>query len=443
MKNRKRLVSILAGAMAAIMILSLLLSLLPTRADASSSSEIRNQINQLKDEKKDIQAQIDDLKSQYEENEDEIAGIVEKKNRIDQEISLLHAQLDNITEQISAYNTLVADKQDELDNAQERFDSLNESYKDRIRAMEEEGTLSYWEVLFHANSFSDLLDRLDMVQEIAASDVHHLEELDQAAKNVEQSRLELEEEKEELEAAKSELDKTQVEMDNKREEADELISELLARGDEIQELWEEKERMDQELLDQIAQMEKEYNEAKQQEWLAAQATATTATTAASSSSGGESGGIDLSGGSSSSSSGSSGGSSSGTSSGWLIPVNYVMISSPFGLREAPTAGASTYHQGIDLAAPKNTPIVASRSGTVTQSSTSSSLGNYVIINHGDGYSSLYAHMETRAVSSGATVSAGQVIGYVGMSGIATGYHLHFGIMVNGAYVNPAAYVSFY
>lgn len=456
MKNRKRFVSILAGAMAAIMILSLLLSLLPTRADASSSSEIRKQINQLKDEKKDIQAQIDDLKSQYEENEDEIAGIVEKKNLIDQEISLLHAQLNNITEQISAYNTLVADKQDELDNAQERFDSLNENYKGRIRAMEEEGTLSYWEVLFHANSFSDLLDRLNMVEEIAASDVRHLEELDQAAKNVEQSRLELEEEKKGLEATKTELDETQVEMDNKREEADDLIAQLLAKGDELQGLWEEKERMDKELLDQIAQMEKEYNEAKQREWLAAQATATTAPPASGGNSGGGSSGgdgeIDFSGGGNANpsggdsnnngggSNGSSGGSSGG---GWLIPVNYVKLTSGFGLRDAPTAGASTYHQGVDLAAPQNTPIVASRGGRVTQSSSSGSLGNYVIINHDDGFSSLYAHMETRAASVGQTVSAGQVIGYVGRSGIATGYHLHFGIMVNGAYVNPAAYVSFY
>lgn len=449
MKNRKRIVSILAGVMAAIMILSLLLSLLPTRADASSSSEIRKQINQLRDEKKDIQAQIDDLKSQYKENEDEIAGIVEKKNLIDQEISLLHAQLTNITEQISAYNALVADKQDELDYAQERFDSLNESYKDRIRTMEEEGTLSYWEVLFHANSFSDLLDRLNMVEEIAASDIRHLEELDQAAKNVEQSRLELEEEKKGLEATKDELDATQLEVDKKREEADELIAQLLAKGDELQGLWEEKERMDKELLDEIARMEKEYNEAKNREWLAAQATATTASSASGGSSSGGNGEIDFSGGGSSTTSteGSGGSGSSGSSGssggGWMIPVNYIMVSSPFGLRDAPTAGASTYHQGIDLAASKNTPIVASRSGTVTASTSSGSLGNYVTIKHGDGYSSMYAHMETRAVSVGQTVSAGQVIGYVGMSGIATGYHLHFAIICNGAYVNPAAYVSFY
>ena len=461
MKNRKRFVSILAGAMAAVMILSLLLSLLPTRADASSSGEIRKQINQLKDEKKDLQAQINDLKSQYKENEDEIAGIVEKKNLIDQEITLLHAQLTNITEQISAYNTLVADKQDELDNAQERFDNLNENYKGRIRAMEEEGTLSYWEVLFHANSFSDLLDRLNMVEEIAASDVRHLEELDQAAKNVEQSRLELEEEKKGLEATKDELDETQAEMDKKREEADELIAELVAKGDELEGLWKEKEAMDKELLDEIARMEKEYNEAKNREWIAHMATATTAPPASggnnggSGSNGGGDGEIDFSGGGNSNPSGGdnnnnggtggSGGGSSGGSSGggWMIPVSYVYVSSPFGFRDAPTAGASSYHQGVDLAAPRNTTIVASRGGTVTGVNNSGGLGLYVTINHGDGFSSVYAHMEYASVSYGQQVSAGQKIGGVGNSGITTGYHLHFAILNNGAYVNPAAYVAFY
>ncbi len=467
MKNRKRFVSILAGIMAAIMILTLVLSLLPTRANAASSSEIRKQINQLRQDKKDIQAQIDDLKSQYQENENEIAGIVEKKNLLDQEINLLHAQLTNITEQISAYNALVADKQDELDNAQDRFDGLSESYKGRIRTMEEEGTLSYWEVLFHANSFSDLLDRLNMVEEIAASDVRHLEELDQAAKAVDQSRIELAEEKKGLEATKEELDATQAEVDKKRAEADDLIVQLLAKGDELEGLWEEKEQMDKELLAEIARMEKEYNEAKEREWLAHLATATTAPppSTGSNNGGGNNGGgsadpddgIDLSGNNGGGTSnnggdnnngggndGSSGGNNGGSSGGgWMVPVSYVKLTSPFGFREQPTAGASTYHQGVDLAAPKGTPIVASRGGTVTTAGSSGSLGLYVIVNHGDGFSSLYAHMEFISVSSGQAVSAGQQLGGVGRSGITTGYHLHFGIMNNGAYVNPAAYVPLY
>ena len=434
MKNRKRFVSILAGLMAALMILTLILSLLPTRASAASSSEIRKQINELKAEKKELQAQIEDLKEQYEENENEIADIVARKNIIDQEIGLLHAQITNITEQISAFSVLVADKQDELDNAQSRFEQMNEDCKVRIRAMEEEGSLTYWEVLFKATSFSNLLDRLNMVEEIASSDMRRLQELSDAADAVEVSRQELALEKEELDASKAELDETQAQLDEKRQEADELIQELLSHAEELAALQEQKEKEDEELMAQIAEMEQAYNRAKEEEWLAYIATATTA---APTTQPGGSGGTD-------SSSSSGGGNTSSGSSGWIRPCNYVKVTSPYGFRQQPTAGASRFHQGIDLGAGAGTTIVASRAGTVTSAGYSNSLGWYVTINHGDGFSSMYGHMQGPAyVSSGSYVSQGQSIGGVGTTGISTGNHLHFSILYNGAYQNPAAYVAFY
>ena len=427
MKNRKKMVSLLAGIMAAVMVLTLVLSLLPTRAYAASSSEIRKQINQLKDQKSELKSQIEDLKKQYQANKDDIADIVSRKNIIDQEIGLLHAQLDNINEQISAFGVLIADKQDELDNAQAHYDQLNEEYRVRVRTMEEEGTLSYWEVLFKANSFSDLLDRMSMIEEIAASDNRRLKELDEATQAVAKAQSELETEKADLETTKEELNATQAELDDKRSEADEVITELIAKGVELEGMKTDLEAEDENLLKQIAQMEKEYNSAKHQEWLAYMATYTTvapATTAASSGSGSNSG----------TSTPSSGGN-------WLRPCSYTYMSSPFGFRTSPTSGASSYHQGVDLAAPANTPIYASRAGVVTTATYSNNAGYYVTINHGDGFSSIYMHMNNYVVSSGQAVSAGQLIGYVGRTGIATGYHLHFGIAYNGAYVNPCAYVS--
>ena len=433
MKNRKRIVAILAGVMAGIMILSLMLSILPTRVFAASSSEIRKQITGLQEQRTEMKSKMKELESQYQENKDEISNIVAKKNLIDQEMTLLHAQVDNINEQITAYGVLVADKQDELDAAQENYNTLNEEYKTRIRTMEEEGTLSYWEVLFKANSFSDLLDRMSMIEEIAASDTRRLEALDEATKAVAQAQQELETEKAELESTKQELDATQAELDAKREEADGVIAELLEKAEEIEGLKEELESEDQDLLNQIAQMEKEYTAAKHQEWLAYMATYTTvppATTAAPTTSGGSSGG-----------SGNTGTSTPTSGGTWLRPCSYTYMSSPFGFRTSPTAGASSYHQGVDLAAPANTPVYATRSGIVTANTYSGSAGNYITINHGDGFSSIYMHLASTVVSSGQAVSAGQLIGYVGRTGIATGYHLHFGIAYNGAYVNPCAYVS--
>lgn len=430
MKNRKKFVSILAAVMAAIMVLTLVLSLVPTKAYAASSSEIRKQINGLQEKRTEMKSQMKELQDQYKANEDEISDIVARKNLIDQEIGLLHAQVDNINEQITAYGVLIADKQDELDAAQENYDNLNEEYKTRIRTMEEEGTLSYWEVLFKANSFSDLLDRMSMIEEIAASDNRRLEALDEATKAVATAQEELATEKADLEQTKEELNSTQAELDAKREEADGVIAELVAKGQEIEGLQDELESEDQDLLKQIAQMEKEYNAAKHQEWLAYMATYTTVAPATTAPSGGNSGG-----------SGNNGSSTPSSGGSWLRPCSYTYMSSPFGFRTSPTAGASSYHQGVDLAAPANTPVYASRSGIVTTTTYSNSAGYYVTINHGDGFSSIYMHLNNYVVSAGQAVSAGQLIGYVGRTGIATGYHLHFGIAYNGAYVNPCAYVS--
>ena len=436
MNNRKRLVSILAGIMAAVMLLTLIIGLLPTRASAASSSEIRKQINELKAQKKEIEEQIKQVQDDYEKNKDDIADIVARKNVIDQEIGLLSAQIININEQISAFNTLIADKQEELDGAQDRFDLLSQENKVRIRTMEEEGSLSYWEVLFKANDFSDLLDRLNMVEEIAASDQRRLEELNQAALAVEEAQTQLEVEKAELQLTKNELDETQAQLDEKKKEADALLLELLARADELKALEAEYSEKEAEFLKEIAAKEQEYNEAKLAEWLAYMATYTTVPpeTAAPSEGGNTNG---------SSGTNSGNNSGSGASSGWLVPCSYVKLTSPFGNRTSPTAGASSYHQGVDLAAPQGTPVYASRAGRVTVAGYGSAAGYYVTINHLDGFSSIYMHLNNYVVSSGQTVSAGQLIGYVGRSGVATGYHLHFGISYNGAYVNPASYVNLY
>ncbi len=443
MKNRKRLVAILAGVMAGIMILSLLLSILPTRAWAMSSSEIRKQINALQQDRKDIKSQISDLKVQYEATSDEISDMVARKNIIDQEIGLLHTDIININEQLSAYSVLIADQQEELDQAQARFDQLNADCKTRIQAMEEEGTVSYWAVLFKANSFSDLLDRLNMVEEITSSDTRRLQELSEAAKAVEAAQNELAQEKSELEQTRTELNATQAELDVKRAEADELILQLIAKSDELKLQEDHLMEEDQALLDAIALKEQEYNEAKEAEWIAYMATYVPPTTQAPS--------IPISNpdGSNNASGGGNTNNSDGSNnnvnvgSSWMVPCSYKKLTSPFGFRDTGIAGASTYHQGVDLSANAGTPIVASRGGTVTIATYSNSAGYYVTINHGDGFSSVYMHMTNYIVSAGQTVNQGQTIGYVGKSGIASGNHLHFGIAKNGAYVNPCNYVSLY
>lgn len=125
---------------------------------------------------------------------------------------------------------------------------------------------------------------------------------------------------------------------------------------------------------------------------------------------------------------------------WPLP-GYYFISSDFVMRNHPITGQYQQHTGIDLPAPKNTQIVAAASGTVVTVGYNTAYGNRVIINHGGGVQTLYAHMTSYAVSEGDTVSAGDVIGYVGSTGYSTGNHLHFSVLVNGSYVDPKPYVQ--
>lgn len=413
MKLRKSWKVILVWAV----LIAMAVSLYPTQADAASSSEIRKQLNALKEEKKALQEQIDALQGQYKENENELLEMVNQKNIIDQEIALLLTQVDNINDQIASYSLLIANKQAELDEAEESLEYLSQKNKERIRAIEEEGKLSYWEVLFKANSFSDLLDRLNMVKEIAASDKRRMEELSAAADAVTLAQQELAEEKAELELVQEELAQAQVVLEEKRAAADELVLELIATGEEFQMLLEQSEDEQDKLMKDIAAKEKELKKAEYDEWMATYVPPTTR----------PSGGTKPS-------------AQAPSSSGWVCPVPYYRLTSPFGMRKHPILGYNRMHNGVDMACAAGTPIYAAKSGKVTIAGWGGQAGNYVSINHGDGFASVYMHMTNYIVRAGQYVTTGQVIGYVGSTGLSSGPHLHFGISYNGTYVNPMAYI---
>ena len=456
MNNRKRLVQILAGIMAAVMLLTLILGLIPTKANALSSKEIKKQINALKAQDKELEQQIKDVQAQYEENEDEIVNIVNQKYAIDQEIVLLYDKIDNINQQLSAYALLIADQQDELDAATARWKDLSDKNKERIRAMEEDGTISYWSVLFKASSFSDLLDRLDMIDEIAAADQKRLKELNEAAEVVAVAQAELVAEKDELQVTKNQLDETYETLSQKQEESQELLNQLIIKGYELEDLFAQYEEEKMNLQDEIAMKEAEYELQKELEWIAYMATYTEPTTApppttqpttpkdeagSDENQDGKEEGENTEAPTEAPKPTEPPSSSSGES--WKVPCSYRQFSSPFGERESPGGVGSTNHQGVDLAGPEGTPIYATKSGVVTVNSSSRSAGNYITIRHDNTYSSIYMHLSRSVVKKGQTVRQGELIGYMGSTGIVTGTHLHFGIIKNGSYVNPANYMYFH
>ncbi len=385
-----------------------LFSSLPHGVYAESTSEIKDAITDLKVENAVIQAQIDSVRSQYNANASEIQALVDKKNAVDQEISLLHEQIININEQLRIYNQMIADAQEKLDDSNLRLAQLNRQYKERIRAMEENGEVSYWQVIFQSSSFTDMLDRMNMVDEIAQADTQRLLDLQVASANVEENQRILTEEMLDLQETRQQLADSEEMLEEKRTESDDILRDLIAKQDEFQALLDESEALQSELMTEIAQKQKELQAAQYKEELVKMALR---------------------------------GENPPSNATWLEPVSGYTISSPFGNRKAPKAGASTYHQGIDMACPSGTPIYATRAGTVTVASyQAGGAGYYVSINHGDGFASIYMHMTRYVVSKGQSVTQGQLIGYVGSTGISTGPHLHFGISYGGTYVNPMAYL---
>ena len=403
--NRKPLISVLSLVLAMAMVLGVA----PVQANAAkSSSAVQSELNALKDENKVIQAEINAIQNKYDANASEIQALVDNKNAIDQEISLLNAQIQNLNSQISAYSQLIADAQDELDIAQFTLNGLNEKHKLRIRAMEEEGNVSYWEVIFEASSFTDMLDRMNMMQEIAASDQARLEEMRQAAADVVNAQEQMTMGKAELEASNAALMESQAAMEVKRTESDDILRELAKKQDEFQAMLDESEALQDDLMLEIAAKEKELADAKYEEKLAALAAS---------------------------------GGAPASNATWVTPVSGYTLTSPFGMRLHPVLGYQRMHNGIDMACAQGTPIYATRAGTVTTASyQAGGAGYYVSINHLDGFSSIYMHMTHFVVSAGQSVSQGQLIGYVGSTGISTGPHLHFGISYAGSYVNPLAYI---
>ncbi len=386
----------------------LVMSMLPVPARAAKSSEIQKELNALKEENKAIQAEINAIQADFDANASEIQGLVDNKNAIDQEIALLNTQIINLNAQVTAYGQLIADTQEELEVAQFILGGLNEKHKLRVRAMEEEGTVTYWQVIFEANSFTEMLDRINMMEEIAQADQRRLEQMRLAAQDVQTAKEELELGLEELETSRATLADTQAALEEKRTESDDLLRELIAKQEEFQLLLDESEAAQEALMQEVAKVEKELANAKYEEHLAKLALQ---------------------------------GQNPPSNATWQSPVYGYTLTSPFGMRKHPVLGYNRMHNGIDMACAQGTPIYATRAGTVTRAAyQAGGAGNYVSINHGDGFASIYMHMTHYVVSAGQTVAQGQLIGYVGSTGISTGPHLHFGISYAGTYVNPLAYL---
>jgi len=404
---KKNLIKIAAGLVFAF---ALILLVLPTSASAKqqSSAEIKEEIEKAEQEQSVLEEKLKELEKLQSANRESMEQMIEQKNVIDQQVSVLNTQIKNINERIAAQTLLIANKQLELEQSRSQLALMRQQYKKRIRAMEEGGTVSYWAVLFEASSFSDLLDRINMIQEIADADTKRIEALDKATQEVETAKLALDEEKRNLDKNKEEMEKKSVQLAKKREESEAILAELLAKDREYTDMVEDAEEAKAEMLERIDALSLKFTEAelREAEEAAAAAGGTSVTPLHT-----DKNGIV-----------------------WAEPCEYGRVSSPFGYRYHPVTGVWKGHNGIDLTRPKwavstgkPVPIYATRAGIVSYVGYDKTGGNLVNIDHSGDYRSQYMHLDSYIVKAGQKVKQGEIIGYMGNTGVGTGPHLHFTI----------------
>jgi murein DD-endopeptidase MepM/ murein hydrolase activator NlpD len=402
MKN-KRIIRAIAIFMALLMVFSVIYGVVSSLTQSASAAVTQGQIDELKrqagelDKKKQtVQSELNSLKYDQMSN-------MAKKEVLDERISLTEEEIVNIGEQIDIYDRLINEKAAEVVKAQGREDDQLAAYRERIRAMEEYGAISYIAVIFDASSFSDLLARLDFVDAIMRADEDTYRKLQTArletvaAKEaLEESKLDQEEERERMTLKEAELEDQLVQAEAVIAELENSIETSTAH---YQEISAEREKLQTSINEKVEEL-------RRQE----EARART-------------------------------GGSSVVGTGQLIwpsaASNYV--TSRFGTRYHPIYRYYRSHDGVDIGAKYGTSIYAADSGTVVTSAYSSSYGNYVVLSHGNGMTTLYAHMSSRKVKEGDTVSRGSVIGLVGSTGASTGPHLHFEVSVSGSRKDPLKY----
>ncbi len=433
---------VIVSGIAGILIVSILLGFILMAVNAAKTAdELQAEIDDLQSQSDELAQEREALEEQIEENRGKTLTIVEQKSQVDREIELLRKEGENVNQQIHHYNMLIAEKQAELDDLKTQQSDLLSSYRKRMRAMQERGEISYFEVMLQAKSFADMLNCRVMIEEIARADQRMMDEIRDMAASVMAAKDDLAQEKVKIELKKTELVKSEELLAQKRAESDALLIELNANKQKLIEECEKYEKEEAALSDQIAQLEAERTEILYQEWLAEQERLEQERLEQEQQNqNNNNNNNSSSSGDSNSSSGSTTPPSSGES--FKFPMAYcTMLTSSYGYRVHPITGNYSFHNGVDLAAGQGTPIYATKSGKVTTATYNYAYGYYVVINHLDGYSSLYGHMTHYTVSEGDYVERGEVIGYVGSTGYSTGPHLHFTIYYNGNTVNPMSYIS--
>lgn len=414
---------------------------IPTTVSAEDSiSDLEQQLQQLEQENQKYQKILDDTKSDIAEKEEYKSALVSKVQVLDEKIAVTR-------EKISSLNDDIKEKQDAYDKGLSEVEDQFDALANRLRILYMSGNATDLEIIFGAKDFSDLIDKMELVKSLANSDKELISEIQTKLDELSTKKESLEADKKDLETQQASLKSDQDEFNKLISDNDEILKNLYASNSEAQNSLESAALQSDEIEAKISEYYAAQKAAAEQAAKASQSSSSSGSSSSSSSS--------SSSGSSSSGSSSSGSSSSGSSSvivpsgsgfAWPTPGFVSLSSEWFEDREVYN------HGGIDIAGAgiMGTPVVAAADGTVVATNSSCThnwgksyscgcgggYGNYVMISHAGGKMTVYGHLTSLTVSSGQSVSRGQVIGYVGSTGNSTGPHLHYECRLNGVRYNP-------
>lgn len=375
---------------------------------SDSIKEKEAQVAEAKAEKDKIQSEksdIEAIKQGLEQQKDDLSEYI---TELDAAMEQIQYNIEDISDQIVLKEADIAEAEEELEQAKENEQARYDAMVVRMRLMYERNDASILSSLLGATSLQDLLNRMDYIEAVVAYDKQAWQDLKNAREYVELCEEELEAEKENLDASKAALEEEEADLDILLEEKNKQLTEYMQSIAESEQQIDELDSAIESEDSEIALLEQAILTEKQQIYAQQNLLMTY-----------------------------DGGS-------FVKPIEYYKyVSSKYGYRYHPISGQYKFHSGVDLAAPRGTAIYAAYKGVVASAGYNSSMGNYVMINHGDGLYTIYMHASVLNVKEGDVVTTGQKIAEVGSTGSSTGNHLHFTVRKNGEYVDPNDYYYFY
>ena len=389
--------------------LALTLSATTVSVNAESVSSLKNKSSSFKTQISQAQKKLNETNAQKSAAQSDV-------QKLDRELAQVQAELNNLNIKLNETTKNLEQKQKELEEAKKVKEEQYETLKKRIRVMYEYGNSSYLEVILGADSFSDFLKRVEYANRFMSYDKELLENYTQAENIINTNVNEIAANKKEIEDIKAKQTTKQQELDAKIIQKTAIVKQLDSNAATYEAQIADLEKQDKNVQELIQKAQKAAEEAAKAAQKAQQSTTI-------------------------SNNSSKVYNTDGKKFQYPVPAyNGYTPNSGYGYRGSPISGKQEFHTGVDLKATLNTDVIAAESGTVIYAGWRGGYGKCIIIDHGGGYSTLYAHNNILKVSQGQQVSRGQVISGAGTTGYSTGVHLHFEVRINGKHTNPTGYI---